>query len=440
MSDVRTEAAWPPGGGEMGARMRAYDWSKNPLGPTENWHPTLKAIVEFSLSSPQPTKILWGPELIQLYNDPFAAIIGPKHPAGLGQRAVEAWAEIMHLSAPYYARALAGEALVLNNTDWKIARNGMEDVSFAAYLTPVKLENGIVAGLHVVCLETTEQVKAAQERDRAEQALKYSESRLHTASAVVGLGCYSWNLRDDTQYWDFRARDTWGFPPEMRLDREKIRQQVHPDDRAKLDTAIIKCLDPRGDGSFECEYRITRMSDGAERWIRSRGKASFYEGRPVDVLCVTTDVTDARIAADTLRAREERLSSLMDQLPMGIGLYDRDGKLLEANAGFKRFAVGDAMPSRDPSARLRWRGSKSDGARLEPAEFPDARALRGETVSGVEFLHMSDDGSEKWTRVSASPFKGKDGAVSGILLTVQDIDEEKRASQVRVLREVRPAG
>src|SRR5688572_26105090 len=93
VASAKAEATWPPGGGEMGARIRAYDWSKNPLGPTENWPQTLKAIVEFTLASPQPTKILWGPELIQLYNDPFAAIIGDKHPAGLGQRAVEAWAE-----------------------------------------------------------------------------------------------------------------------------------------------------------------------------------------------------------------------------------------------------------------------------------------------------------------------------------------------------------
>jgi PAS domain S-box-containing protein len=434
-----TEATWPPGGGEMGARIRAYDWSKNPLGPTENWHPMLKAIVEFTLVSPQPTKILWGPELIQIYNDPFAAIIGGKHPAGLGQRAVEAWAEIMHLSAPYYARALAGEALVLNNTDWKIARSGIEDVSFAAYLTPVKLENGVVAGLHVVCLETTEQVKAAQERDRAEQALKYSESRLHTASEVVGLGCYSWNLKDDTQYWDFRARNAWGFPPEMRLDREKIRQQIHPEDRAKVDSAIIKCLDPRGDGTFECEYRITRMSDGAERWIRSRGRASFYEGRPVDVLCVTTDVTDARMANEKVRAHEERLSSMMEQMPLGVGLFNADGALQEANSEFRRYMVGGTLPSRDPSARLRWRGMKSDGSRLEPADYPDARALKGETASGVEFLHMADDGAEIWTRVGAAPFKSRDGVTVGVLMTVRNIDEEKRASQVRVLREVRPA-
>jgi PAS domain-containing protein len=344
----------------------------------------------------------------------------------------------MHLSAPYYARALAGEALTLHNKDWKIARHGMEDVSFMAYLTPIRDETGTIMGLHVVCIETTEQVKAAAERDRAEQALRYSETRLQTAAEVIGLGCYSWNLRTDTQYWDFRARAAWGFPPELRLDREMIRSRIHPEDRARVDAAIIKCFDPSGDGGFECEYRISRFEDNAERWVRSRGRATFSDGQPVDLLCVTSDITDGRVAADMLRAKEERLSAILEQLPVDVGVFGMDGRLREANAGFRRYAVGDVMPSRDPSARLRWRSVTGDGSRLQPEEFPDARAARGESVSpGIEFLHMADDGRETWTRVSAAPFTDKSGAMTGVIVMLQDIDQEKRAGQVRHLREAR---
>jgi DNA-binding NarL/FixJ family response regulator len=177
-------SSWPRGDSEMARRMRAYPWRDNPLGPTDFWPQSLKAIVEFTLASPFPTKVLWGPQMIQLYNDAFAAIIGDKHPKGLGQRAQECWAEIEHLSAPLYMRALGGETLTIHNQNWNIFRNGMEQISFMAYLTPLRDDDGQIAGVHVVCVETTGQDKAAQERDRAEQALRENEAlllRLNTA-------------------------------------------------------------------------------------------------------------------------------------------------------------------------------------------------------------------------------------------------------------------
>ena len=72
------------GGGEMGERIRSKDWSTTPLGPVERWPQSLKTIVRIMLTSRQPIWIGWGPELIKLYNDPYKAIVGGKHPEALG--------------------------------------------------------------------------------------------------------------------------------------------------------------------------------------------------------------------------------------------------------------------------------------------------------------------------------------------------------------------
>ena len=39
------------GGGEMGALMRALDWSATPLGPPERWPQSLKTAVRIMLTS-----------------------------------------------------------------------------------------------------------------------------------------------------------------------------------------------------------------------------------------------------------------------------------------------------------------------------------------------------------------------------------------------------
>jgi len=59
------------GQSELATLMRAYDWTKTPLGPPHTWPAALKISVRIMLSSRQPIWIGWGPELTYLYNDPY---------------------------------------------------------------------------------------------------------------------------------------------------------------------------------------------------------------------------------------------------------------------------------------------------------------------------------------------------------------------------------
>src|SRR6185503_8329495 len=59
------------GGGEMGALMRSMDWSQTPLGPAERWSQSLRTTVNILLAHRFPLLLWWGPELCQLYNDPY---------------------------------------------------------------------------------------------------------------------------------------------------------------------------------------------------------------------------------------------------------------------------------------------------------------------------------------------------------------------------------
>ena len=80
-----------PNGGIMGERVRHHDWASTSLGPIATWPESLKGLVNLVLAAPLPMNLLWGPELIQIYNDAYAPIMGLKHPAGLGQPAAECW-------------------------------------------------------------------------------------------------------------------------------------------------------------------------------------------------------------------------------------------------------------------------------------------------------------------------------------------------------------
>jgi PAS domain S-box-containing protein len=136
---------------------------------------------------------------------------------------------------------------------------------------------------------------------------------------------------------------------------------------------------------------------------------------------------ERRRADLALRHSEARLVALLEQLPVGIGLTDREGRFVIRNSVLNNF-VGDKLSSRDPVWRTRWRAWDEEDNLLDPSEWPSARAMRGESVSpGVEMLYTAEDGRQIWTRVLSVPFRDQADDVAGVIVVVQDIDEQRRA-------------
>ena len=91
---TRSHLAFLLGGGEMGARMRALDWSKSPLGPVDAWPQSLRSTVSMLLPSKAQIIVFWGSEFVVLYNDAYRPVFGAKHPHALGLPGRQAWSEI----------------------------------------------------------------------------------------------------------------------------------------------------------------------------------------------------------------------------------------------------------------------------------------------------------------------------------------------------------
>ena len=61
--------------------------------------------------------MLWGPELIQFYNDRCVPILAAKHPRSMGQRALDCWSEIWDVISPMYQSVLAGGSTMIKEAD-----------------------------------------------------------------------------------------------------------------------------------------------------------------------------------------------------------------------------------------------------------------------------------------------------------------------------------
>jgi len=123
------------------------------------------------LTSPFPTVLLWGDELIQLYNDPYLLLLGPRHPEALGQPTQRCWPDVWDRNAPLYERVRAGESVVVEGAPFAVERDGvMQDAWFTLGYSPVRDDAGEVGGVLVTMFETTAQVVAQRAAERSSRA------------------------------------------------------------------------------------------------------------------------------------------------------------------------------------------------------------------------------------------------------------------------------
>jgi signal transduction histidine kinase/CheY-like chemotaxis protein len=177
--------AFLAGGGEMGARIRAYPWSNSSLSSPDTWPQGLRTALRVLLTTQHPVFIFWGPELTCFYNDAYSRSLGPeKHPAMLGGPARDWWSEIWPIIGPQIEQVMRGGAATWHENQLvPIIRHGqLQDVYWTYSFGPIdELEAPTgVGGVLVICTETTQQVlterRLAAERESFAQLFEQAPS------------------------------------------------------------------------------------------------------------------------------------------------------------------------------------------------------------------------------------------------------------------------
>jgi signal transduction histidine kinase/CheY-like chemotaxis protein len=174
-----------PGGGEMGALMRAFDWTATPLGSPETWSPTLQTMTRMLLGNSFPMLLWWGPDFIQLYNDAYIPVLGEKHPGrALGQPFHECWAEVYGVLGPLADGPYqGGPATWIEDIPVELNRYSYkEEAHFTISYSPVP-DPSVVSGIGGV-LAIVHEISAKVVGDRRTLALRDLASRAVAASTA----------------------------------------------------------------------------------------------------------------------------------------------------------------------------------------------------------------------------------------------------------------
>ena len=286
------------GGGQMGARMRARDWSDSALGEPRQWPRSLTAVVSLILGSKFPMFLLWGERFTCLYNDSYIALLGERHPAALGCGLDRIWPEIWPELRALVESAYAGESTFFEDFPLTLERNGFaEKTWFTFSYSPIRDDAGAVAGMFCACTETTGRVVAKAALERNEQRFRtLAQAMPHQMWAADAAGQLNWFNDRVFGYsgLDFAALagDGWGAI-------------VHPDDVADARAAWRQALD--SGAPYQVNFRL-RRHDGVYRWFRSRGLPVPNEnGLAVLWVGTNTDIQDQHDSTDALRHLNETL-------------------------------------------------------------------------------------------------------------------------------------
>ncbi len=417
---------------EMSALVRSRDWAQTPLGTPDRWPAALRALVDTILCQSLPMIILWGPELIQIYNGGFRQIAGSKHPAALGMGNYVCWPEAAAVVRPFYERILAGESLYLEDQPFTLHRDGRPGEAFLTVsYSPVRDDQGAIAGILAVCFETTDKILAerAHAQSRADQLQLAEHHRL--ALAAANLGDWEWSADSDLITLSPRAAELYGVDPRIKHNRSMLRQFLHADYR-DLARRVNESA-ARDHTDYDIEYPITRP-DGATVWLSAKGRGIYdADNRLLGMRGVIQDITprkNAETEREQLLAKVEseraRLSAAFMQSPAFMCILRGPAHIFEfvneqyyslvGRRDLLNVSVRDALPEVAGQGyfelldRVYSTGERYVGRDLEvrvqrtPEGPLEARA--------VEFVYQ--------------PLHDSSGAVAGIFVHGIDITESKK--------------
>jgi len=141
------------------------------------------------------------------------------------------------------------------------------------------------------------------------------EEQLRLALAAARMGTFEWDLRTNRGTMSPELELIHGLVPgTFDGSREMMIELVHPDDREDFLSGFARAI--ADGGRYETEFRIVRPT-GEIRWRTAVATIlSARDGSPRRIVGVGQDVTDRRVAEETLAEAQARYRRMVEQLPL----------------------------------------------------------------------------------------------------------------------------
>ncbi|HVL06976.1 MAG TPA: PAS domain S-box protein [Acidimicrobiales bacterium] len=254
------------------------------------------------------------------------------------------------------------------------------------------------------------------DRHLANVALRESEAAMVEAQRVAGVGSFTFDVRTGAMWWTQEFSRIFGYPPETEASAPLVMERLHPEDLPAVvllwDRACSR-LEP-----WETEVRIVH-SDGAVRWVRSRGEPlAGPQGEVVSLQGTVQDITERRQARDKLGFQ----AHLLDAVGDAVIATDLDGTILYWGPGAEKLY---GWPAPEVLGRSILEVTPTVSSSSSAAEIM-ALLTQGKSWSGIVELQRRD-GSTFLAQVADTPVLDERERMTALIGISSDVTEREAA-------------
>ena len=160
-------------------------------------------------------------------------------------------------------------------------------------------------------------------RKRAEDALRKSEEKFRDLVEDINDIFFTLDKEGRFTYISPAVQAVLGYSPEEFMARP-LGKYIYPEDRPSLIAAFHNVL---SGAQRPNEYRVFKKS-GEICWIRSSSKPIVVNGVLTGIKGIATDITEQKLAQESLRQSEETHRALVQGMPDIVMRFDRAGRHL----------------------------------------------------------------------------------------------------------------
>ena len=143
-----------------------------------------------------------------------------------------------------------------------------------------------------------------------------------------------------------------------------------------------------------------------------------------------------RDAIAELKQERETLQVVLDNLPVGVVVARASGEIILGNRRLESILRHPLIPTPDIDGHGAWTAYHPDGRRVQAEEFPLPRAMKtGRALPTEEFLYQRGDGTQGWVALTAAPILNTAGEVTGGVVALSDIDQQKKSESALIQNE-----
>src|ERR1700682_3332978 len=278
--------------------------------------------------------------------------------------------------------------------------------------------------------------RALSARKRAQEDLRKSEKWFSTTLDSIGDAVIATDMNGGVTFMNPVAQSLtgWSLEDARGKSMDLVFDIVNKETRRPVENPVKKFF-REGKVVGLADHTILLSKSGKEFDIEDSAAPIVADtGEAFGVVLVFRDITEKKLTEEETGRQKELMQLILGSVADGVVVADTKGKFLLFNAAAEQFLGVGAVDAAPDAWSKQYGTYHADGVTVFPSdELPLVRAIRGESVSGVEvFIRNANVREGRLLSISGRPLRSEDGTLKGGVVVLHDITLQKRAQEALI--------